>query len=57
MRRVVVIFAKFRQATGHEHPNMGTAKENYLGLLLEMGLDGAEADRRVNQAAGGQMPG
>ena len=57
MRRHVVIFAKFQQTTGHEHPHMQAAKENYFDLLTEMGLDRAEADRRVNQAAGGQMPG
>lgn len=37
MRRMVEIFFKFTRATGHPHPNLQDAVNNYAGLLQEMG--------------------
>lgn len=38
MRRSVVIFLSFTRATGHLHPHLRTAFENYHGLLGEMNV-------------------
>ena len=37
MRRMVEIFIKFTRATGHPHPNLQAAVDNYAGLLQAMG--------------------
>ncbi len=50
MRRHVVIFAVFRARNGHEHPHWSGACQNYLLLLLDMGLSEAEAARKVAEA-------
>jgi len=52
MRRHVVIFRKFGESTGHEHPHMQAAISNYTGLLKAMGLPEDEIRRRVREAAG-----
>ena len=46
MRRCVVIFRKFGESTGHEHPHMQDAIENYAALLRKMGLPEEEIRRR-----------
>ncbi|MBM4048621.1 MAG: tetratricopeptide repeat protein, partial [Planctomycetes bacterium] len=52
IRRHVVIFRKFRESTGHEHPHMKAAIRNYTALLKAMGLPEEEIRRRVQEAAG-----
>ena len=46
MRRMVRIFQKFTQATGHAHPHLEAALVNYRGLLKGMGLSDAEIAKR-----------
>jgi hypothetical protein len=53
MRRCVVIRHKFGEATGHEHPHMQTAIENYRQLLDAMGLSAAEIDARLREVLEG----
>jgi tetratricopeptide (TPR) repeat protein len=50
IRRAVVIFAKLREVTGHEHPYAGAVEGNYRGLLVAMGLEEAEVIRRVKRS-------
>ena len=56
MRRHVVIFHHFGQATGHEHPHMQAAWQNYRLLLAEMELAEAEIEHRINTAMGTKGP-
>jgi tetratricopeptide (TPR) repeat protein len=49
MRRQVIIFRKFGETTGHEHPHMQAAIENYRQLLAAMGLTDAEVDARLRE--------
>ena len=37
MRRTLQIFVKFTRATGHPHPHLQAAVNNYAGLLEAMG--------------------
>ena len=37
MRRMVEIFVKFTRATGHQHPHLQAATDNYAALLKAMG--------------------
>jgi hypothetical protein len=53
MRRHVVIFRKFAEATGHEHPHMQDAIGNYRQLLAAMGLSAAEIDARMREVLEG----
>ena len=48
-RRALEIFLKFTRATGHPHPHLMDAANNYAGLLIEMGVPRAEADERVKK--------
>ena len=52
MRRCVVIFRKFREATGHPHPNMRDAVRNYCRLLIEMEVSPEEGMPKVMVASG-----
>ena len=52
MRRALGIFLRFTRATGHEHPHLRDAIENYGGLLEELGLSEGEIARRLAEAAG-----
>jgi hypothetical protein len=47
MRRVVEIFVQFGKATGHQHPNMQAAIENYTLLLEAMRLTEPEIKQRM----------
>ncbi len=38
IRRHLGIFLDFTRRTGHPHPHLNTAIDNYGGLLMEMGL-------------------
>jgi tetratricopeptide (TPR) repeat protein len=42
MRRVLAILLDFTRRTGHEHPHLRDAFDNYARLLLAMGKPGAE---------------
>jgi hypothetical protein len=46
----VVIFRKFKENTGHEHPHMQAAVRNYTLLLKAMGLPEEEIRRRGSEA-------
>ncbi len=50
MRRHVEILARFGQLTGHSHPNMHRAMDNYRGLLVAMALTPDEIENRVRTA-------
>ncbi len=52
MRRHVVIFRKFGQATGYEHPHMRTATENYRQLLEALGLSEHQIAARLQEILG-----
>jgi tetratricopeptide (TPR) repeat protein len=44
MRRHVAIFVEFTRRTGHRHPHLDTAFENYAELLAEMSKSQAEIE-------------
>jgi hypothetical protein len=48
MRRGAIIFRKFGESTGYEHPHMRAAVGNYATLLKTMGLPVEEIQRRGN---------
>ncbi len=50
MRRVIEIICKFTRSTGHLHPKLRLVVANYRGLLTAMGVDRAEAMRRLTEA-------
>jgi len=39
MRRAVDILLRFKAATGHDHPNLSAATDNYRELLKDMGYN------------------
>jgi hypothetical protein len=41
-RKHLEIFLQFTAATGHEHPHLSAAIDNYVGLLEEMGRSPAQ---------------
>ena len=47
MRRMVLIFGNFGKTTGHKHPHMDAACNNYIALLIESGLSEDEANERL----------
>ncbi|MEN8260042.1 MAG: tetratricopeptide repeat protein [Pseudomonadota bacterium] len=49
-RRMAAILLRFQQRTGHEHPNMQTALENYLCLLTAMDVSQDEIEGQVLSA-------
>jgi tetratricopeptide (TPR) repeat protein len=44
MRRHVAIFVEFTRRTGHRHPHLEAAFNNYAGLLEDMGRDQAKIE-------------
>jgi tetratricopeptide (TPR) repeat protein len=42
MRRALAIYLEFGRETGHQHPHLNIADENYTGLLKVMGKSAAE---------------
>ena len=50
MRRHLVIFAQFAAQTGHEHPHLRAATQNYSALLLESGQTKKKARESVISA-------
>jgi tetratricopeptide (TPR) repeat protein len=47
MRRVLVIFLDFTHRTGHEHPHLRDAFENYRNLLQKMGKSDTEIEAAI----------
>ena len=52
MRRMVLIFGNFGKTTGHKHPRMDAACNNYIALLIESGLSEDEANERLKAVLG-----
>ena len=50
-RRHLKIFLEFTQHTGHEHPHLRGAIQNYAGLLEAMGRTEQEADAEIEKLA------
>ena len=48
-RRAVEILLQFTRATGHEHPHLGDAFNNYAGLLAAMGRSETEIKARLEE--------
>jgi len=48
-RRHLEIFLQFTRATGHEHPYLRAAINNYSGLLAAMGQSDAEIETRLEE--------
>ncbi len=49
MWRMVEIFITFTIATGHPHPHLQTAIQNYGGLLMEMGQTQEQAKAKIEE--------
>jgi len=49
-RRALSILVRFQVETGHEHPHVAAARENYEELLGELGLDAAATESRLRSA-------
>jgi tetratricopeptide (TPR) repeat protein len=47
-RRMVEIFLAFTAQTGHRHPHLHAALENYFGILLAAGRDEAQARAEID---------
>ena len=48
-RRHLEIFLDFTRTTGHEHPHLRAAIDNYTGLLQAMGQSEAEIQARLEE--------
>jgi tetratricopeptide (TPR) repeat protein len=51
MKRNLIIFIKFTRTTGHQHPHLQTAINNYSGLLEKMGHTKEQAAARIKALA------
>jgi tetratricopeptide (TPR) repeat protein len=51
MERHLVIFLQFTRRTGHPHPHLETAINNYTGLLIQMGYRKDEVATRLKHLA------
>ena len=47
MRRMVGIFVDFTVKTGHQHPHLMGAINNYGGLLIKMGRSNDQAGEKI----------
>ncbi|MFN6139780.1 MAG: tetratricopeptide repeat protein, partial [Planctomycetota bacterium] len=54
--RMVSIFVGFGKATGHEHPQMQAALQNYFGILTDMGMSEQEAISKIQAKMRGGNP-
>jgi hypothetical protein len=54
--RMVSIFVGFGKATGHEHPHMQAALQNYIGILTQMGMSEQEAISKIQAKMRGDNP-
>ena len=52
MERQLVILLRFTRQTGHPHPNLKTAVNNYGSLLMKMG----ESEEQINARLKGLDP-
>ena len=53
MARAVCVFSRFQRSTGHEHPNMRAALENFRRLLTDLKLAEPEIAARIKAAREG----
>ena len=51
METMLRIFIRFRATTGHDHPFLGTATNNYVALMAEMGRSSGQILARLNELA------
>jgi len=51
MQRHLVIFLQFTRRTGHPHPHLENAINNYAGLLMQMGHSKDEIGARLKRLA------
>jgi tetratricopeptide (TPR) repeat protein len=51
METMLRIFLRFRVATGHDHPFLPTATNNYVALMAEMGRSSGQILARLNELA------
>ena len=51
MKRMVEIFLKFTQATGHAHPHLEDAVNSYAGLLRALGRSEDEIRKNLTELA------
>ena len=49
MKRMLEIFLKFTRDTGHQHPNLMAAVNNYGALLMEMGNTKEEVKAKIGE--------
>jgi hypothetical protein len=54
--RMVSILVGFGKATGHEHPHMQAALQNYFGILTQMGMSEQEAISKIQAKMRGDSP-
>ena len=54
--RMVSIFVGFGKATGHEHPHMQAALQNYFSILTDMGMSEQEAISKIQAKMRGGNP-
>jgi len=54
--RMVSIFVGFGKATGHEHPHMQVALQNYFSILTDMGMSEQEAISKIQAKMRGGNP-
>jgi tetratricopeptide (TPR) repeat protein len=54
--RHVDIFISFGKATGHEHPHMQAALQNYFSILTQMGMSEQEAISKIQAKMRGDNP-
>ena len=52
MERHLVILIEFTRRTGHPHPHLDDAIDNYSGLLMQMGQSRDEVNERLKGLAG-----
>ncbi len=51
MKRSLVILIQFTRQTGHRHPHLEDAINNYRGLLIQMGCTKDEVAARLKRLA------
>jgi hypothetical protein len=49
MEWVLVIFLQFTRRTGHPHPHLNAAIDNYSNMLMEMGHSQDDIDDRLKR--------
>jgi hypothetical protein len=49
-RRALAILVQFTRATGHQHPNLETVRNNYVRVLTALGRSEAETEAALKSA-------